>query len=162
MPSQEDYANVAFALSALASAPVAAYPNSGPALLAQQAQDRAVAKLSDEAIKKAQKKANKKGKLGKTGQLAGTVVGAALAAPTGGMSMLGGAALGGQIGGAAGDLAGGGTIDGVGLAQALAESKASAEGSGEVSTLNKVKTPMQRRRTKNPVRDSLYNEYMLP
>jgi hypothetical protein len=35
MPSQEDYANVILALSTLASAPVAAYPESGAMMLAK-------------------------------------------------------------------------------------------------------------------------------
>ena len=48
MPSQEDYANVILALSTLASAPVAAYPESGAMMLAKQGQDRAVGKLADE------------------------------------------------------------------------------------------------------------------
>lgn len=129
MASQEDYANVLLALTTLATAPVAAYPESGPMMLAKQGQDRAVGKLADEAMKKAQKKAKKKGKLGSVGQIAGTLAGAALAAPTGGMSLAAGAGLGGAIGGGLGGLMGGGEIDPAALSAAFAESAAGAEGS---------------------------------
>lgn len=157
MPSQEDYANVILALSTLASAPVAAYPESGAMMLAKQGQDRAVGKLADEAMKKAQKKAKKKGKMGSIGQIAGMAAGAALAAPTGGMSLLAGAGLGGQVGGALGNLAGGGTVDPVSLAQTFAESKSSAEAADQASTLTAVRQPMQSRRNRRATTQK-YNE----
>ena len=52
-----------------------------------------------------------RGLLGKVGSFAGTALGAALAAPTGGMSVLAGKALGSAIGKGAGELVGGSFVD---------------------------------------------------
>jgi hypothetical protein len=52
-----------------------------------------------------------RGLLGKIGSFAGTALGAALAAPTGGMSVLAGKALGSAIGKGAGELVGGSFVD---------------------------------------------------
>lgn len=138
MPSQEDYANVILALSTLASAPVAAYPESGAMMLAKQGQDRAVGKLADEAMKKAQKKAKKKSKVNAIATTAGTALGFAVGGP-----------VGAQIGGSLGNVATGGSVDPVSLAQTFAESKSSAEAADQASTLTAVRQPMQKRRVSN-------------
>lgn len=134
MPSQEDYANVILALSTLASAPVAAYPESGAMMLAKQGQDRAVGKLADEAMKKAQKKAKKKSKVNAIATTAGTALGFAVGGP-----------VGAQIGGSLGNVATGGSVDPVSLAQTFAESKSSAEAADQASTLTAVRQPRTRR-----------------
>ena len=106
--SQEALANIALALSTLAKAPVAGFPDSGPFLLAEQAQNIARAKLAEEARRKAQKKAKKKARTGALVKGLGVAAGAltgGLAFPA--ISALGGAALGSTIGGGVGDVAAG-------------------------------------------------------
>ena len=127
MGKQADYANVLLALTTLASAPVAAYPESGAMMLAQQGQDRAVGKLADEAMKKAQKKAKKKSKVNAIASTAGTIGGFALGGP-----------VGASIGGTLGNVATGGSVDPAALAASFAESKTGAEGAVVQDGLRKV------------------------
>ena len=65
----------------------------------------------EENAKKIAKEQRYRGLLGKLGSFAGTALGAALAAPTGGMSVLAGKALGSAIGKGAGELVGGSFVD---------------------------------------------------
>lgn len=65
----------------------------------------------EENAKKIAKEQKYRGLLGKLGSFAGTALGAALAAPTGGMSVLAGKALGSAIGKGAGELVGGSFVD---------------------------------------------------
>lgn len=98
MASQEDYANLALALALLGQSAVAAYPESGAFMMAQQAQDVARAKLAEEARKRAEKKAAKKRKMGALGSIAGTAAGAFI--PGGSALTAGlGSALGSTLGG---------------------------------------------------------------
>jgi len=76
--------------------------------------DRDVIKAQEEFEEQAEKVAKEKkyrGILGKLGSFAGTALGALLAAPTGGMSVLAGKALGSAIGKGAGELVGGSLVD---------------------------------------------------
>jgi len=75
---------------------------------------RDVIKAQEEFEEQAEKVAKEKkyrGILGKLGSFAGTALGALLAAPTGGMSVLAGKALGSAIGKGAGELVGGSLVD---------------------------------------------------
>ena len=76
--------------------------------------DRDVIKAQEEFEEQAEKVAKEKkyrSILGKLGSFAGTALGALLAAPTGGMSVLAGKALGSTIGKGAGELVGGSLVD---------------------------------------------------
>ena len=76
--------------------------------------DRDVIKAQEEFEEQAEKVAKEKkyrSILGKLGSFAGTALGALLAAPTGGMSVLAGKALGSAIGKGAGELVGGSLVD---------------------------------------------------
>lgn len=139
MPSQSDYANIALALSTLAKAPVAAYPESGPFLLAEQAQDIARAKLAEEARRKAQKRAKKKAKRATIGRAVGTVAGTVLGGPIG-------ASLGGELG----SVVAGGSFDPGNLS---AQKSLTIDDLG--AALGTVQsTPRRRRRNKNSLNDS--------
>jgi len=74
--------------------------------------DKRIAQEEFEAnAEKVAKEQKYRGLLGKIGSFAGTALGAALAAPTGGMSVLAGKALGSAIGKGAGELVGGSFVD---------------------------------------------------
>jgi len=74
--------------------------------------DKEIAMKEFEAnAEKVAKEQKYRGLLGKIGSFAGTALGAALAAPTGGMSVLAGKALGSAIGKGAGELVGGSFVD---------------------------------------------------
>jgi len=68
-------------------------------------------KEAEENAEKLAKEQKYRGLLGKLGSFAGTALGAALAAPTGGVSVLAGKALGSAIGKGAGELVGGSFVD---------------------------------------------------
>lgn len=129
MPSQEDYANLVYALSTMAKAPVAAYPESGAFLLAEQAQDVARAKLADEARKKAQKKAKKKGVVNSLVQTGATAIGAGTGFLAGGPA---GAVTGAQLGASFGSGITGGGVDPSQIAGAFEKNVDAAEGGAAV------------------------------
>lgn len=105
--SNKDWANIVMALTTLGKAPVAAYPESGPAILAEQGRQLAAAKVAQEELKEAEKKAKKKAKKAGWIKLGATAVGAltgGLAAPAG--AALAGATAGAQLGSAGGSALG--------------------------------------------------------
>lgn len=116
MPSQMDYANLVYALSTLAKAPVAQYPESGAFQLAEQAQDVARAKLAEEARKEAIKKAKKKEKKASIIKGITTTAGTIIGGPTGAI-----------IGGEVGNLASGGSVDPASVASAFEVNKEASE-----------------------------------
>jgi len=80
--------------------------------------DKRIAQEEFEAnAEKVAKEQKYRGLLGKLGSFAGTALGAALAAPTGGVSVLAGKAIGSGIGKAAGELVGGSFVDSENLKQ---------------------------------------------
>lgn len=127
MPSQMDYANLVYALSTLAKAPVAQYPESGAFQLAEQAQDVARAKLAEEARKEAIKKAKKKERKGNIIKGVSTAAGAVIGGPLVGAGGMAGAGMGATLGGAAGDVLSGGSFDPASVAGAFEVNKEASE-----------------------------------